>query len=349
MKKYLLFIGLIFIFVYGAKSKTYSEKVLPSDLIVIAKSGLVLREYPSQSAKSIAIIPFKTKVSLIEASEQSVQIKEITAPWYKVKWGTKEGWAFSGFLKTVVPYSNQILLNNYLTNRISIPNDVIFLKSRNGEKINFEDLDSVPDILIDSELLVVDRNGVFNDSLGDIYVDPEDSVYFNLKSGKTIKSDSATIFFRKSYYDSLSKTPPVLVKMQTVNNNTIAEKIYKIIKEDKSAFILHNYEIFKEKDKNQELFVKKYFDLTIFELSENGNESYLATLKSKDKGSELYNAWMIINNGTIAFSDYGNFINSFRVNKSLYILFDVWTPCTGDSGKDLYIIKNGVFEKYRYD
>jgi uncharacterized protein YgiM (DUF1202 family) len=66
--------------------------------VVIAKTGLSLRAKPSGKSKLVALLPTNSIVQILETGKEET-IKGKTAPWYKVRYGKKEGYAFGGYLK----------------------------------------------------------------------------------------------------------------------------------------------------------------------------------------------------------------------------------------------------------
>jgi uncharacterized protein YgiM (DUF1202 family) len=69
-----------------------------SKAVVIAKSGLSMREEPESTSKMVTLLPANALVSIVEKGSE-VTIKGKKAPWYKVKYGKKEGWAFGAYLR----------------------------------------------------------------------------------------------------------------------------------------------------------------------------------------------------------------------------------------------------------
>lgn len=346
MKKIILLIIPFFLLQCGDKTGSSGKTGLSSEMYVVAKKGLFLRAEPSQNGKTIALIPFRSRVNITEASDKTVQINGVTAPWYKIKWNSQEGWAFGGFLKPLFAYSNKILMYPILNINSYVPDNIF--KYGNKTRLNFEDLKAVPDILIDSAVVVIDKNEVYNDSVDDIYTDPDSEdnyVFFTLRSGKKHNVYSTAVYFRKSYYDSLSKTPPVPVKMQGIKDRDLSEKIYKAIAKHESAWLIHST----SPNKDKESIARKDFDLAIYDLSADGNKSYLATLKNKDKKTWYYNTFIFMTNGKILFTGNGSFLNAFTVNNVLYMLIDTWLPESEGSNKEIFINKNGVIEKYTED
>lgn len=72
---------------------------------VAAKSGLSIREKPDAAAKVLDKIPYGTKVTLLEDSNEWVSIKTegLMGYWRKVKYNNKTGYIVSSYLFTVPP------------------------------------------------------------------------------------------------------------------------------------------------------------------------------------------------------------------------------------------------------
>jgi uncharacterized protein YraI len=67
------------------------------EAVVVAKSGLSLRESASPTAKMITLLPSNAVVSVLEKGEE-VTLKGKKSNWYKVKYGKSEGFAFGAYL-----------------------------------------------------------------------------------------------------------------------------------------------------------------------------------------------------------------------------------------------------------
>jgi uncharacterized protein YgiM (DUF1202 family) len=66
--------------------------------VVVAKSGLSMREEPSAKGKLVKLLPTNSIVKVLETGEE-VTIKGKKAPWYKIQYGNAEGYAFGGYLQ----------------------------------------------------------------------------------------------------------------------------------------------------------------------------------------------------------------------------------------------------------
>ncbi|PJZ49778.1 SH3 domain-containing protein [Leptospira saintgironsiae] len=104
MNKKLLYIGLITISITYNCASASSKATLPeTKLCVSSDNGLKIRESPNQSAKQLGLAKYSESVSILNYSENSETIGNITAKWANVRYGKLEGWAFAGFLKENCP------------------------------------------------------------------------------------------------------------------------------------------------------------------------------------------------------------------------------------------------------
>ncbi len=225
MKKLTMILLLVLLFSCGKKQNS-------SEQYVIAVKGLLLRSEPSQKSKSIALIPFKSKITVYETSMTPIEIEGITGFWSKIKWNEKEGWVFSGFIKPLAYYQTNIFLYNHLKLDEYISPDIIkkyYNKTSSKPQIlELSHLIKVPDIIIHDELIVVDENGIYIDSINELLYEGNAivgwEIFFNLKSGHKYLNP---LYFRKSYYDTLSKKLPTLIKLKSITNSNIENMFYK--------------------------------------------------------------------------------------------------------------------------
>lgn len=66
--------------------------------LVIAKSGLTLREQPNTKSKSITVIARNQEIGVLKFLDESVEIKGVYGSWCQVRYGKKEGYLFSGYI-----------------------------------------------------------------------------------------------------------------------------------------------------------------------------------------------------------------------------------------------------------
>ncbi len=82
-----------------SQSKDGSGSTEPEqkEAFVIAKSGLTLRDKPSQDGGVITLLATNSVVNVLEKGAE-VEVKKVKSNWYKVKFGKYEGYCFGGFL-----------------------------------------------------------------------------------------------------------------------------------------------------------------------------------------------------------------------------------------------------------
>lgn len=91
---------------YIVRCASPHENGFDSTVVVVARSGLKLREKPSFEAKTLALMPFAQKVKLLEMPQfdESGDLIAVCTPdsipgaWLKVRYGKKTGYAFSAWL-----------------------------------------------------------------------------------------------------------------------------------------------------------------------------------------------------------------------------------------------------------
>ncbi|MCL1865313.1 MAG: SH3 domain-containing protein [Spirochaetes bacterium] len=102
MKKKILLTNSIFVLACVLFLSTHSingaETDNSKDKYVAPKSGLNLRSDPNKSSKVVTLIPFGTKVAIEKSEEDEIFLDGRYGKWVNVKYGTKIGWVFSGFL-----------------------------------------------------------------------------------------------------------------------------------------------------------------------------------------------------------------------------------------------------------
>ena len=91
---------------YAVRCPLPYEENFDSSVLVLARSGLKLREKPSFEAKTLALMPFLQKVKLLELPRfneagdlpATYTGDSIPGVWLKVRYGEKTGYAFSAWL-----------------------------------------------------------------------------------------------------------------------------------------------------------------------------------------------------------------------------------------------------------
>lgn len=76
-----------------------SKPSLAKKAVVIAKSGLTLRNKPQESYFTTTLLPYNTIVDVLEQTDQIETHQGIMGKWYKVSYQNKQGYAFGGYLK----------------------------------------------------------------------------------------------------------------------------------------------------------------------------------------------------------------------------------------------------------
>lgn len=318
-----------------------------AELYVVAKSGLLLRAEPSQKGKVIELIPFKSKVNVIETTGPSVRIERITAPWYKVSWKGNEGWVFSGFLKSAARHEDNILLRPSFSNSIltHLPKNLEGRYNKNDMRIDLADFSAVPDIIFDN-LVVIDKDTVYLDSIAELVYNRDDcddsNNNFILKSGKKYNWIDNPVFFRKSYYDTLSNNLPVIMKLWSIKDKELAEIFYRAIEKEIIEFA-DSFDPDLTDTKQRIDHVRNKCDLKIYDISEKGYKSYLMILESKKDSGYDYRQFCFVSNGKIIDHIYfGRYKNSFTINDTMYFYMSYWSE---SSVLVLFTFKNGVLKK----
>lgn len=70
----------------------------PKTGVILAKSGLVLRDSPALDGLRQASIPYDAEVEIIDAHGPMATIDDITGHWIKVRYRQFEGWVFGGYV-----------------------------------------------------------------------------------------------------------------------------------------------------------------------------------------------------------------------------------------------------------
>ncbi|MCB1160778.1 MAG: SH3 domain-containing protein [Leptospiraceae bacterium] len=117
MKNIILVSIFIFVSLFSTnckESKSIDSRTTSSDnqtvfKYVTPKSGLIMRSKPSTSGKKLGLIPFKSKVKIIEESKEVLTISGATGRWTKVNYNKQDAWVFGGFLGDEPSDSNENL------------------------------------------------------------------------------------------------------------------------------------------------------------------------------------------------------------------------------------------------
>ncbi|MBO0593661.1 SH3 domain-containing protein [Cellulophaga sp. E16_2] len=130
-------IAFLIIFTLNVRSITAQEIFLDS-YYIWAKSGLSLRASPDKNAEKIIIIPYRSEVSLISRSNETLTVSEFpgfeyTSNWVKIKYKDLVGYSFLGYLAKIKPpeISDLVDLQNYLNDNFTKTSTEIISKYEN--------------------------------------------------------------------------------------------------------------------------------------------------------------------------------------------------------------------------
>jgi curved DNA-binding protein CbpA len=90
-------LGLVLFLFFGPKKLHYFRPA-GTDAYVTAEKGLFLREKPQSSAKVLASLPVNAYLKVISTDGPIEVLGFHKAAWYQVKYGSQQGWAWSGYL-----------------------------------------------------------------------------------------------------------------------------------------------------------------------------------------------------------------------------------------------------------
>ncbi len=90
--------------------------LLGQDFYVLSKNGLNLRESPSDKSKILDVVPYNTKVNILEKNaSEKFKVNGFSGTYVKIKYKGVEGYIFSGFLSKLEPVKEEESLNEYFT------------------------------------------------------------------------------------------------------------------------------------------------------------------------------------------------------------------------------------------
>lgn len=104
---------------------------------VIAEQGLNLREYPQINSEKIVLMPYDSKVILINDEKVKDTIDKVKGNWVRVKYNDVDGWAFDAYLD--FEESKQVNTEDDIeedTTFIEIENNIIKRNIAEGDTIN---------------------------------------------------------------------------------------------------------------------------------------------------------------------------------------------------------------------
>jgi len=96
MKKMFIIILLIFIKLNGFTQQNNFRWV-------VAGTGLRLRTEPALTSPKIILIPAGEQIELLNTLPETINIDNISGNWIQIKWNTKTGWVFSGYISESNP------------------------------------------------------------------------------------------------------------------------------------------------------------------------------------------------------------------------------------------------------
>ncbi|HOT47338.1 MAG TPA: SH3 domain-containing protein [Spirochaetota bacterium] len=94
----LMFI-LVLVFVCGCATNSSKQNGM-NILYVTSDNGLVLREKPNRQSKRIVVIPYNSRLQVIDGNGPTDTIDNNTGVWIKVRYKDMSGWVFGGYTST---------------------------------------------------------------------------------------------------------------------------------------------------------------------------------------------------------------------------------------------------------
>ncbi len=93
--------GLIDLNIRVSRIEVLLQSSQPSNGIIIAKSGLVLRDSPNLEGLRQVSIPYEAEVEILDLHGPMATIDDMTAHWLKVRYKQYEGWVFGGYVDVI--------------------------------------------------------------------------------------------------------------------------------------------------------------------------------------------------------------------------------------------------------
>lgn len=123
----------LFIFIISISFSTYSAQSQENkkSYYVWAKSGLSIREEAQKKSEKIAVIPYGSKIEIIEISDNELTITvfpkfRYTDNWIKLKYKDYTGYSFKGYISEHKPPAiSENSLKSYLNKNYSLTNEVV--------------------------------------------------------------------------------------------------------------------------------------------------------------------------------------------------------------------------------
>ena len=117
-------------------TESLNEKIIETEnryLYVTASTGLSLREYDNLQSKKLAIMPYGTKLKVIESEKDpTMNINGITGGMDQVEFNHKTGYAFNGYLSKFFPPELNISVKGYAQELKMLFPDVSYFETIGG-------------------------------------------------------------------------------------------------------------------------------------------------------------------------------------------------------------------------
>ena len=99
LRKSFIVTPFIIVFINSVSSQeTVNSQQISPIMYVMAGDGLNLRTEPTIQSQIIRVLPFLTKVKIIEKSDNFISLDGISSQWHKVSINNDIGWVFGGYL-----------------------------------------------------------------------------------------------------------------------------------------------------------------------------------------------------------------------------------------------------------
>lgn len=137
--------------------------LLGQDFYVLSKNGLNLRKSPSDKSEILGVVPYNTKVNILEKNvSEKFKVNGFSGTYVKIKYKGIEGYIFSGFLSRLEAVKEEESLEEYF---IRVFGNPVFTKS--NDDLYADEISTYP-------------NGFIYKSIGEAtkYSGYEDRYYF---------------------------------------------------------------------------------------------------------------------------------------------------------------------------
>lgn len=117
-------------------SESLDETIIDTEssyLYVTASTGLSLREYANLQSEKLAVMPYGTKLKVIETeSDPTMNIGGIIGGMDQVEFNHKSGYAFNGFLSKFFPPELDISVKGYAQELKKLFPEVVYIETVGG-------------------------------------------------------------------------------------------------------------------------------------------------------------------------------------------------------------------------